>query len=180
MTVEVVTVNGSGCPVGTVAVAVSPDNEAFTVIYSDFLVQTVIVRGRRTARSTCWFTPRRIHFGISKADYRGYASLASGASGRLRATYYFQGETPAATRSTTWSVRWTATGRSPTRWPLPHWSSPLWCPTIPEPERSVDHLRGTSDPTYQSFLVMDSTDVDFSTLYYFTWMVCSEAEETAA
>lgn len=28
--IDVVTVNGSGCPAGTAAVAVSPDNEAFT------------------------------------------------------------------------------------------------------------------------------------------------------
>ncbi|WP_228004598.1 DUF4360 domain-containing protein [Amycolatopsis sp. YIM 10] len=38
-TIDVVTVNGSGCPAGTAAVAVSPDNKAFTVTYSDFLAQ---------------------------------------------------------------------------------------------------------------------------------------------
>ncbi|CAM5378677.1 hypothetical protein SALBM311S_06184 [Streptomyces alboniger] len=31
--------NGSGCPQGTAAVAVSEDNTAFTVTYSDYLAQ---------------------------------------------------------------------------------------------------------------------------------------------
>lgn len=35
--IEVATVNGSGCPLGTAAVAVSQDNTAFTVTYSDYL-----------------------------------------------------------------------------------------------------------------------------------------------
>lgn len=37
--IKVATVNGSGCPQGTAAVAVSPDNTAFTVTYSDYLAQ---------------------------------------------------------------------------------------------------------------------------------------------
>ncbi|MET1072355.1 MAG: DUF4360 domain-containing protein, partial [Umezawaea sp.] len=39
ITIEVVTVLGSGCPAGTAAVAVSPDNKAFTVTYSRFTAQ---------------------------------------------------------------------------------------------------------------------------------------------
>ncbi|MEV5463495.1 DUF4360 domain-containing protein, partial [Streptomyces cellulosae] len=35
--IKVATVNGSGCPQGTAAVAVSEDNTAFTVTYSDYL-----------------------------------------------------------------------------------------------------------------------------------------------
>src|SRR4051794_3787745 len=34
--IDVVTVNGSGCRPGTAAVAVSPDNTAFTVTYSEY------------------------------------------------------------------------------------------------------------------------------------------------
>jgi hypothetical protein len=37
--IDVVTVNGSGCPPGSAAVAVSPDNTAFTVTYSQYLAQ---------------------------------------------------------------------------------------------------------------------------------------------
>src|SRR5690606_30490162 len=37
--IKVATVNGSGCPQGTTAVAVSEDNTAFTVTYSDYLAQ---------------------------------------------------------------------------------------------------------------------------------------------
>ena len=37
--IDVVTINGTGCKPGTAAVAVSDDNTAFTVTYSEFLAQ---------------------------------------------------------------------------------------------------------------------------------------------
>src|SRR5262245_60298021 len=39
ITIDIVTANGSGCPIGTTAVAMSPDNTAFTITYSQFLAQ---------------------------------------------------------------------------------------------------------------------------------------------
>jgi hypothetical protein len=43
--IDVITVNGSGCPAGTAAVAVSPDNTAFTVTYSNYTAQVGVGAG---------------------------------------------------------------------------------------------------------------------------------------
>ena len=37
--IDSVAANGTGCPPGTASVAVSPDNTAFTVTYSNYLAQ---------------------------------------------------------------------------------------------------------------------------------------------
>lgn len=55
--IKVATVNGSGCPQGTAAIAVSEDNTAFTVTYSDYLAQAAWATptprpSARTASST--------------------------------------------------------------------------------------------------------------------------------
>ena len=51
--IDVITVNGSGCPAGTAAVAVSPDNTAFTVTYSDYLAQVGIGSVPTDFRKNC-------------------------------------------------------------------------------------------------------------------------------
>ncbi len=51
--IDVVTVNGSGCPAGTAAIAVSPDNQAFTVTYSDYLAQVGVGSKPTDFRKNC-------------------------------------------------------------------------------------------------------------------------------
>ena len=94
--IDVVTVNGSGCPAGTAAVAVSPDNTAFTVTYSTYLAQVGVGAAVTDFRKNCQLSlavhvPSGFTFAIAEADYRGFASLVNGASGTERANYYFQG-----------------------------------------------------------------------------------------
>lgn len=94
--IDVATVNGSGCPAGTAAVAVSEDNTAFTVTYSDYLAQVGGGSNPTAFRKNCQLNlivhvPSGFTYAIAKADYRGYASLQSGASAVQRASYYFQG-----------------------------------------------------------------------------------------
>src|SRR5690606_10032907 len=86
VTVDLVTVNGSGCPAGTTAVAVSPDNTAFTVTYSDYLAQVGLGARPIDARKNCQLSvvvhvPQGLTYAVAQADYRGYAYLEPGASG---------------------------------------------------------------------------------------------------
>lgn len=96
ITVEMVDLNGTGCPPGTTAVAVSPDETAFTVTYSAYMAQVGVGAGAADFRKNCGVTvdvnvPEGFTYAIVSADYRGYAFLANGASGLHRANYYFQG-----------------------------------------------------------------------------------------
>jgi hypothetical protein len=99
--INVATVNGSGCPQGTTAVAVSEDNTAFTVTYSAYLAQVGGNSDPTAFRKNCQLNlvvhvPQGFTYAIASADYRGFASLQRGASGAQKASYYFQGSSNTA------------------------------------------------------------------------------------
>src|SRR5437763_3163316 len=92
--IDVVTVNGSGCPDRTAAVAVAPDNTAFTVTYSKFTAQVGVGSTPTDFRKNCQLNlrvhvPQGFTYAIAQADYRGFAHLEKGATALERANYYF-------------------------------------------------------------------------------------------
>ncbi|HEU4425642.1 MAG TPA: DUF4360 domain-containing protein [Pilimelia sp.] len=94
--VDVVTVNGSGCPAGTAEVEVSPDNTAFTVTYSQYVARDGGGADPIDFRKNCQLNllvhvPQGFTYAIARADYRGFAHLKPGSTALQRAAYYFQG-----------------------------------------------------------------------------------------
>jgi hypothetical protein len=177
ITVTVATVNGSGCPAGTAAVAAAADNTAFTVTYSNYLAQVGVGAKPTDLRKNCQLSvqvgvPAGFTFAIAQADYRGFASLAAGATGTQRANYYFQGTSP------TLQVAHSFSGPMNDDWQTT--DTTLAAAYAPCGElRNVNintELRvavGTSDPTRTtSFMAMDSTDVSVNTVYHLVWEQC--------
>ncbi|MEU6809641.1 DUF4360 domain-containing protein [Streptomyces sp. NPDC046831] len=176
--IDVATVNGSGCPQGTAAVAVSPDNTAFTVTYSDYLAQAGGTSDPTAFRKNCQLNlvvhvPQGFSYAIASADYRGFASLQQGASGTQRASYYFQGSPSTAIRnhplSGPYNDDWQATDET-------DWAQLVWAPCGVLRNFNINtELRvsaGTSAPGKVSFMTMDSTDGDISTVYHLAWKEC--------
>jgi len=174
----VVTVNGSGCPADTAAVAVASDNTAFTVTYSKYLAQVGVGATPTDFRKNCQLDlrvhiPQGFTYAITEADYRGFAHLENGASGMERANYYFQGMSQTARVTHVFngpfSDDWQSTDRADV-------ASLVYAPC------GVDHnvnvntelrvSRGTSDPETTSFMAMDSTDGGVNTVYHVTWKQC--------
>ncbi|MBT8225410.1 MAG: DUF4360 domain-containing protein [Dactylosporangium sp.] len=177
--IDVITVNGSGCPEGTAAIAVSEDNTAFTVTYSDYLAMVGVGASPIDFRKNCQLNlqvhvPAGFTYAIAQVDYRGYAYLEDGAIGIERANYYFQGMTPTVAASHMF------TGPYDDNWQTTDTTDLLSLSYAPCGElRNLNintELRvaaGTSDPTTTtSFMVMDSTDGSLSTVYHFTWKEC--------
>ncbi|MFI8939519.1 DUF4360 domain-containing protein [Streptomyces syringium] len=177
--IDVVAVNGSGCPAGTAAVAVAADNTAFTVTYSNYLAQVGVGSKPTDFRKNCQLglnvrVPQGFTYAIAKADYRGFAYLESGATGMERASYYFQG------MSHTTSVTHRFTGPVNDNWQTSDVTgveSLVYAPCGTQRILNVNtELRvsaGTSDPTTtNSFMAMDSTDGSVNTLYHFAWKEC--------
>jgi hypothetical protein len=174
--IKVATVNGSGCPAGTAAVAVSGDNTAFTVTYSDYLAQVGGNSDPTAFRKNCQLNllvhvPAGFTYAIASVDYRGFAALERGASGIQRASYYFQGSSSTAFRTHTYNGplndNWQATDST-------DWAQLVWAPCGVQRNFNINtELRvnkGTSTGT--SFMAMDSTDGDINTVYHMAWQPC--------
>jgi hypothetical protein len=177
--IDVATVNGSGCPAGTAAVAVSPDNLAFTVTYSQYIAQVGVGASATEFRRNCQLSlvvhvPSGFTYAIAKADYRGFASLAAGASSSSKANYYFQGDSQNTAISHSYSGpledNWQATDVTDT-------AQLVYAPCGALRNFNINtELRvnaGTSDTKKTtSFMTMDSTDGSISTQYHFHWLHC--------
>ena len=167
ITVDVVTVNGSGCPAGTAAVAVADDNTAFTVTYSDYTAQF---------RKNCQLNlrvhyPQGFTFGIAKADYRGFASLPRGAKGMQRASYYFSGSS--STGTSTHNIP----GPKSDNWQFTDQTDVAEivfapCGMVRNLNVNTEVRAFTNSANQASFVSMDSTDGSFNTRYQFAWKRC--------
>ncbi|MFI0484051.1 DUF4360 domain-containing protein [Actinomadura sp. 9N215] len=179
ITIDVKTVNGSGCPAGTAAVAPSSDATSFTVTYSDYLAQAGGNSNPTDFRKNCQLSlqvhiPQGFTYAIASADYRGFASLEKGASGMERANYYFQGLSQTTPISHNvkgpYSNNWQFTDRTDV-------AELVWKPCGEERNLNVNtELRvdkGSSKGT--SFMSFDSTDGSVKTIYHFAWKKCPGA-----
>jgi Domain of unknown function (DUF4360) len=179
--IKVATVNGSGCPQGTTAVAVSEDNTAFTVTYSEYLAQAGGASDPTAFRRNCQLNlvvhvPQGFTYAIASADYRGFAALQPGASGTQKASYYFQGSPNTAQKTHPFSGpyddNWQATD-------VTDWAQLVWAPCGVQRNFNINtELRvsaGSTSADKVSFMTMDSTDGDISTLYHLAWKECPES-----
>ncbi|MET8681081.1 DUF4360 domain-containing protein [Streptomyces sp. NPDC004647] len=179
--VELATVNGSGCPEGTAAVAVAPDNTAFTVTYSEYLAKVGVGASPTDFRKNCQLNlrvhvPQGFTYAIAAADYRGFAKLERGATGLQKANYYFQGSPH------------TTDARHPFNGPLnDDWQTSdvteiaayVWAPCGEKRNFNINtELRvdaGSSNPEKTtSFMAMDSTDASVNTVYHLAWKECPD------
>lgn len=87
--------NGSGCPIGSGRATVSPDGEAFTLIFDRFYVASGPGIPAQQATRSCRVVadlrfPEGWQFSIFTVDFRGFASLEDGTWGRLHSRYKFR------------------------------------------------------------------------------------------
>ncbi|MEU5398648.1 DUF4360 domain-containing protein [Streptomyces sp. NPDC005963] len=179
ITIDIATINGSGCHPGTAAVAVSEDNTAFTVTYSDYLAKVGVGASPTDFRKNCQLSlvlhvPQGFTYAIASTDYRGFASLEPTAIGTQKASYYFQGSPVTASRTHNFrgplNDNWQATNST-------EWGQLVWAPCGVKRNFNVNtELRvspGLSDRTKTtSFMAMDSTDGAIDTVYRLAWKEC--------
>jgi hypothetical protein len=179
MVIDVASANGSGCPKGSAAIQVSPDNTAFTVTYSEYTASVGPKASPLDFRKNCQLlldikVPSGFTFAIASADYRGYASLRPGAYGEQNVGYYFQGHS-----KTTKSLH-TFKGPMEDDWQRTDHVAIASTSFLPCGERRYLAIntdlrvnRGTSDTKkHTNFLSMDSTDAAINTLYRVAWKTC--------
>ncbi|MFE9934622.1 DUF4360 domain-containing protein [Streptomyces sp. NPDC005533] len=178
VSIEVVNVNGSGCPAGTTAVAVAPDNTAFTVTYSQYTAQSGRDSSPIDFRKNCQIAlnvhvPQGYTYAIARADYRGFAHLERSATALQRANYYFAGMSENA------AVNHRFNGPMNDNWQN---SDNAAAETLVYAPCEVNRLlnintelrvkSSSADASVTSFISMDSTDGSINTLYHFAWKRC--------
>jgi hypothetical protein len=179
MVISVASANGSGCPKGSAAIQVSPDNTAFTVTYSEYTASVGPKATPLDFRKNCQLlldikVPSGFTFAIASADYRGYASLRDGAYGEQNASYYFQGH------SKTTMSQHKFKGPLEDDWQRTDQVAIASTSFLPCGEKRYLNIntdlrvnRGTSDTKkHTNFLSMDSTDAAINTLYRVAWKSC--------
>jgi hypothetical protein len=176
VTVDKVKVNGTGCRSDTVAVAVSPDQEAFTVIYSSYLAQAGAGSKNKDERRTCSITvrltvPAGVSYAIPTVDYRGFAHLEPGGSATLSGRYHFQGS-----GAPSYTVHSFGSGLDDS-WQVTDavGSSPVYSPCGKDSKVDIDtELRALADradaPT--SYITMDATDGAVVSTYHLVYRSC--------
>ncbi|GAA2635681.1 DUF4360 domain-containing protein [Actinomadura fulvescens] len=178
ITVEVVTVNGSGCPAGTARVTPLPGNAGFTVSYSDYLARTGGSSDPVDSRKNCQLNlaihiPQGFTYAIASAQYQGFAHLQAGADGLQRANYYFQGSPENHPVSHTirgpYSDEWRFTDTTDV-------AALVYKPCGEDRNLNINTElrvnRGGSDAAKTSFMTMDSTRGGIKTIYHFSWKKC--------
>lgn len=178
MSVDVATVNGTGCRPGSATVAVAPDNSAFTVTYSEYVAQAgggvPAVEGRKNCLlSLVVHVPQGHTYAVAQVDYRGFGSLQPGAVGTRKASYSFQGMSQTVQRTHRFNGalddNWQATDTTGIE-------ALVFAPCGEKRNFDINTgLRaeiGTSDPARTSFMALDSTDGSINSVYHFTWKRC--------
>jgi hypothetical protein len=100
-----VTFNGTGCPAGSTAINVSPDQQALAVYIEGFAAEVGPGVPFDQRYKFCQMNldldfPRGWQYAVDSVDLRGYVSLDSGVTGSVDTTYYFQGQSQQASLTT--------------------------------------------------------------------------------
>jgi hypothetical protein len=95
ITLDVVTVNGSGCPAGTATATMNSDNTGFRINYTAFRAEDGGTAAPTDFRQNCQVNlnvhiPSGFTFAVARADYWGKAHLEAGATALERSNYYYQ------------------------------------------------------------------------------------------
>jgi hypothetical protein len=173
---DVVSVNGSGCPQGTADVRMLSDNTGFRVTYRQFVASAGGSADPTDFRKNCQINvlvhvPQGFTFAIAEADYRGRARLEAGASALQRTNYYFQGSADNNYVDHTFAgplnSNWATTDRTPV-------AELVYAPCGEFRGINLNtELRvyeGASAKT--SSMSMRATDGNVDTLFHFAWKQC--------
>jgi len=149
------------------------------VTYSEYLAQVGVGSTPTGFRKNCQLNilvhvPQGFTYAVARADYRGFASLAAGATGMQRSSYYFQGSPNTDIRTHNFAGyyedNWQTSDETDVASLEYHPCGALRSLNI---NTELRVSAGTSDPKKtNSFIAMDSTDGSISTLYHLHWLTC--------
>jgi Domain of unknown function (DUF4360) len=166
---------GTGCPNGTVASVLSPDNTALSVLFDQYVAEAGESNGKTMDRKNCSLgIPIKVPGGYSvsviKVDYRGYTFIPRGARVRFDVEYFFAGSRGPA-------IREVMTGPKDDNYVLTDRllaSALVWsaCGADTNIRINTSLLAQTNRNRDDVLATLDSTDVDTKVIYHLAWRRC--------
>lgn len=168
---------GSGCPAGSVATNVSPDRQAFTLLFDSYIAEVGPGISAREKRKNCVVNvdldfPQGWSYTVFTVDYRGFVDLANGHVGTQQTSYYFQGSSSTARLAT--NIRGPVSRDYQIRDTLGV-SAEVWSPCGARralnmnTEVRIDNSRNSRG---QGLMTIDSIDGQFKHIYGLKWRRC--------
>ena len=174
VTVDLVSVNGSGCPAGTARATMAPDNTGFHIYYSDFVARDGSGAAPTAYRKNCQIAvqvhvPQGYTYAVASAEYRGTTNLAAGSTALLRSNYYFQGNSGNNVVDTTFA------GPRVGGWRVvdsTEVNELVYSPCGKDINLNVNTELRVDSASAPSSISLRSSDGDVETLVHFSWLTC--------
>lgn len=168
------TYGGTGCPMGTAAVALSPDNSQLSILFDQYVVEA---GGAKTIdRKNCNIAipihvPQGYSVSVMKIDYRGFLALPSGARAQLSVNYFLPGSGRGVNSTKTFYGPSTSDYLKQDNLGLEAivWSA-CGADTILRANTSL-HAQ-TNSRREQALATVDSADVSSGLIYHLQWRQC--------
>jgi hypothetical protein len=174
VSIQSIAFEGDGCPPGSATASLSPDGQAFTVIFSGFGASAGPTAKATDASHRCQLhvkvaVPKGWSYALSGVDFRGYVQLDPGVVASQQARYHLSGESPETTAAYTWQGAYDDDyavrdigATSPLYWSGCGKGKNLEIVT----EVKVDNAQA---PTQSGFLAVDSIDGE---VFHLQWRAC--------
>jgi hypothetical protein len=174
ITLDVTTVNGSGCKPGTAGATALSDNTGFRINYKDFIARDGGSADPTEFRRNCQVNvvihvPQGFTYAIWSADYRGRASLHADALALHRTTYYFQGS--AATNVKNHTITGPYNGSWISR-DVNASQELVYAPCGEDRSLNVNTELRVYSPNAPSWISMRTSEGDVETVMHFSWKRC--------
>ncbi|GAA4239561.1 DUF4360 domain-containing protein [Actinomadura meridiana] len=177
VTVDIVALYGSGCPVGSTWASILSDSKMLRVEYDRFAARSGGSSIPPDHRKTCKVVlklnvPKEFTYAISSSYDSGYAAIEDGAKATVKLGYSFQNVPPP-------DVTHTVSGHFKDDWEFrnnPPADSIIWKPCGEDQnlqitsELTVD--QGTSDPSKLNFIGMEPMADSHHHFYNLAWKTC--------
>ena len=170
---------GTGCPLGTIAKNVSPDNKAFTMTFSEYIAEVYPESLPADSRRNCNLTvdldfPQGWTYSVVNFDYRGYVYLDRNVQAVAKAQYYFQSQEQYAEFKA--RISGSADKEYHFRDSL-NLDSVVWSPDCDGVSRPLNiktqiKVNNNRNKNGEGFITVDSIDGEFSQTYGLVWKKC--------
>ena len=166
---------GTGCPAGSVAGNISPDLQAFTLLFDRFTAEAGPAIPLSAGRKNCQLAvdlnfPTGWQYSLFTVDTRGYLQLEASTTAFVQNMYYFQGQSsgPVIRRNFVGSQAGDYVARDTLGV-----SSVVWSPCSVNRALNISTSIGVNAPSGRRALAtVDSIDGQFKLIYAVAWRRC--------